>query len=132
MKDFGTEKKWIKSMKAETKRKFNVDTSSDENDETVSALGEVDDDDPCHFELNAETVDRAIALYELLTVKSAGLTIHTRNDKTRELVPFVRHYSKDPMAIYQLPSPRRKYERIAASFEIVRSFPTLDRLSITS
>ena len=71
-------------------------------------------------------------MFDLVTVKSAGLTLLTRNDKTRELLPFMRHYLKDPMAIYQVAIPRRKYEKIAACFEIIRTFPSLDKLSISS
>jgi hypothetical protein len=73
-------------------------------------LGIADDRETCHFDVSAETVDRAIALYQALTVKAAGLTLQARNDKMRELTPFVRHYAREPTAIYPLHlKPRSKY-----------------------
>jgi hypothetical protein len=96
-------------------------------------LGDVDDDHHCHFELNAETMERAINLFDLVTVKSAGLTIHSRNEKTTELLPFIKHYIKDPLAIYHVNLPPKKlFEKIAKTFEIIRMFPSLDKLSISS
>ena len=61
------------------------------------------------------------------------MTIHARNDKMRELTPFVKHYSRAPTAIYALHmKPKAKFQKIVAALEIARTFPTLDRLAVSS
>jgi len=51
----------------------------------------------------------------------------------RELVPFIRHFAKDPMAVQALDyKPIIRYRKTVKCFEMLRAFPTMDKLSIKS